>query len=42
MKDLSDYYYIKIMRTCMIKRLPKLENNGADENWFLEERMFLT
>ena len=26
----------------MIKSLPKLENNGADESWFLEERMFLT
>ena len=25
----------------MIKTLPKLENNGADESWYLEERIFL-
>ena len=30
------------MCTCMIKSLPKLENNGADESWFVEERIFLT
>ena len=28
------------MRTCIIKSLPKLENNDGDESWYLEERIF--
>lgn len=28
------------MCTCIIKSLPKLENNDGDESWYLEERIF--